>query len=136
MALGPLDKLLSLDARGAFGFSGGFGKIRFGYTKLGYYTKYAGIYSKQHNKKPFAISLKQFYRPSNPKTVKQMNWRYTLAYFWEVWYTLTPTEKESWRLKGMKKKMTGANAFMSQQLKNPTGGFGKILFSYNRFGFR
>jgi len=136
MPVNNIDKLLSIDARGAFGFSGGFGKIRFGFNRFGFYTKYAGIYSKQNNKAPFAISLKQHYRPTNPQTIHQQNWRFTLAYAWFLWSNVSAIDKEKWRLKGLDKYMSGSNAFTSNFLKNPTGGFGKILFSFNRFGFR
>lgn len=134
MHTGSMGKLLSLDARGSFGRSGGFGRIAFGFTYLGYYEWYAGIYQKKYYfGKPY-ISRMKFYRPTNPRTLKQQNWRAVCANGWTYWNSLTIEQKENYRIEGIKKRMSGANCFMSFWLKNPSRGFGNILFGYTGFG--
>ena len=134
MRTGNMGKLLSLDSRGKFGYSGGFGRIAFGYTRLGFYNWYCGIYQKKYfYGKPF-ISRSKFYRPTNPRTIKQQNWRAVCAYAWVLWALVDPAIKEKYKLRGAMNHMTGPNAFMSEWLKTPTHGFGNILFGYNAFG--
>ncbi len=135
MRTGNMGKLLSLDARGKFGYSGAFGRLAFGYNRFGFYSWWCGIYQKKYYfGKPY-ISRMKFYRPTNPRTLKQQNWRMVASYMWVLWASFDDETKEQWKIRGNQNGYTGANAFMSQWLKNPTGGFGKILFSWNAFGF-
>ena len=71
-----LDKGMSFDARGKFGFSGGFGKLKFGYNKFGFYSKFAGIYSRKKTNKGWQLSRMVHYRPKNPNTFYQYIQRY------------------------------------------------------------
>lgn len=130
-----LEKLNSLDARGKFGFSGGFGRITFGYFRFGFYSKFSGIYSKKYYYGEPYISRMKFYRPTNPQTIKQQNWRAICAYAWVLWADVDSDQREQYRLQADKLGITGPNLFMSKWLKNRHGGFGNILFSYNYFGF-
>lgn len=135
MRTGNMGKLLSLDARGSFGRSGAFGRIAFGHTWLGYYSWYAGIYQKKYYYgKPY-ISRMKFYRPSNPRTVSQQNWRAVCAYGWVMWRLLSDSEKQEWQKIGDRKRISAANAFMSWWLKTPTSGLGYTYFGYNTFGY-
>jgi hypothetical protein len=134
MIVKGLDKALSVDARGKFGKSGGFGAIRFSYNIFGFHTKYAGIYSRKLTKTGWGISLEKFYNSENPRTIKQQNWRSIFKFLRGLWYELDAEQKKNWRLLGARKRMTGFNALMSDQLKNPRGGFGNVLFSWNAFG--
>lgn len=128
-------KLLSIDARGKFGRSGGFGRIAFGYNFFGFYSWYAGIYQKRYFYGEPYLSKSKFYRPTNPKTLVQMNWRYTYSWGIYLWQNLDLKTKKSYNKRALKKKMSGYNLFISEWLKYPTCGFGKIIFSHNAFGF-
>lgn len=135
MRTGNLGKLLSIDARGSFGRSGAFGRIAFGFTWLGYYSWYAGIYQKKYYYgKPY-ISRQKFYRPTNPRTDKQQSWRAVCAYGWVLWNSLTDEQKKEYYEKAKVRRISGPNLFMSLWLKNPTWGFGMALFGYNANGF-
>lgn len=131
-----INKLHSLSARGKFGRSGGFGLIRFGYNYFGFYSPHSGIYQRRKLKKSNGYVKTTFYRPTNPQTVKQQNWRAVCAYGWVRWSVLSTDQKKQYRLLGRKYKMSGPNLFFRNWLKSPTHGFGKIIFSYNRFGLQ
>lgn len=134
MLVKGLDKLLSLDTRGTFARSGGFGKLQFSYNYFGFNTKWAGIYSGKKTKKGRGLSKMKFYRPSNPQTITQQNWRSVCAYAWVLWADFSDETKEQYKIKGKKLKMGGANYFMRTWLTYPTRGFGRIIFGYTRFG--
>jgi hypothetical protein len=130
MRTGAMGKLLSLDARGKFGWSGGFGRLAFGYTRLGFYSWWAGIYSKKYYYgKPY-ISRMKFYRPTNPRTILQQNWRAVHAYATYLWRSFDPETQEPYEMKGKRAKMTGYNFFLSYFLKNRPHGFGAIYFGW------
>jgi hypothetical protein len=134
MRTGTMGKLLSLDARGKFGYSGGFGRIAFGYTRLGFYNWYCGIYQKRYYYgKPY-ISKSKFYSSTGGNTLKQINNRAVLAYMWVLWAFVDQKIKEKYKINGAKIGITGANFFMSEWLKTPTSGFGSMLLGYNGFG--
>lgn len=118
MRTGNLGKLYSLDARGKFGYSGGFGRIAFGYTRLGFYNWFCGIYQKKYfYGKPF-ISRSKFYRPTNPQTELQQAWRGVVASGWDEWNTFTAEKKEEYKKIGDSRRITGPNAFMSEWLNS------------------
>ena len=129
-------KMYSLDARGKFGRGGGFGRISFGYNYFGFYSIFSGIYQKKYYYGEPYISKSKFYRPTNPQTLKQQNWRYVNAYGVYLWQNFDSETKIFWNENGRIKKMSGYNAWLSYWLKNPTFGFGLILFGRNIFGYR
>ena len=111
-----IDKAISMNARGRFGYGGGFGRIAFGYNRFGFYSKYSGIYSKKfYFGKPY-ISKMKFYRPTNPQTVPQQAWRAVFTDGFNAWQALTTEQKNVWRLRAKFKRMTGFNLFMSEYL--------------------
>lgn len=130
-----LEKALSLNLRGKLGRAGGFGRVTFGYNSFGFYSPYFGIFQKHYYYGRGYTSRMRFYRPTNPQTVPQQNWRATAAYAWVLWAALTDDQKYDWRQRAQALGITGANLFMSHWLKNPPAGFGSISFGYNRFGF-
>lgn len=130
MRTGGMGKLLSLDARGKFGYPGGFGRIAFGYTRFGFYSWYAGIYSKKYFfGKPY-ISRMKFYRPTNPQTIKQQNWRSVHSYATYLWQNFDSDVKAPYEFKARIKRMTGYNFFLSYFLSYPPHSFGAIYFGF------
>ncbi len=116
MRTGGMGKLLSLDARGKFGWSGGFGRIALGQTRLGFYNWYAGIYSKKYYYgKPY-ISRMKFYRPTNNRTEGQQAWRGVFASGMAAWSALDDETKEQYKIKAKKLKMIGYNLYMREYL--------------------
>ena len=129
-----MQKGYSFDARGKFGYSGAFGRIAFGYNRFGFYHFLAGIYSKKYYYgKPY-ISKMKFYRPTNPRTTAQQNWRAICAYFVTIWQAFDISIKNNFKKRAPDKRMSGYNLFLSEALRRPPAGFGNILFSYNNFG--
>ena len=117
MHAGSMGKILSMDARGRFGFSGGFGRLSFGDNRFGYYSWYAGIYQKKYYfGKPY-ISRQKFYRPRNPQTELQQAWRAVVTSGWDAYNELTTNEKNEYKRLAKNRHMSGANFFMSEWLK-------------------
>lgn len=116
MRTGTMGKLNSLDSRGKFGFSGGFGRIAFGYTRLGFYNWFCGIYQKKYYYGKAFISRSKFYRPKNPQTETQQAWRSNVTSGWIAYKALSESEKLFWRNIGTKKNISAPNAFMSAWL--------------------
>lgn len=110
-------KLYSLDSRGKFGRGGGFGRVTFSYNFFGFYSIFSGIYSKKYYFGEPYISKMKFYRPTNPRTERQQNWRAIFATGKTLWDSLSAEEKEYYRKRGRNEKMTGYNFFMSNYLK-------------------
>jgi len=106
-----------LDMRGTLGRGGGFGRVTFGYNWFGFYSKYFGIYSRKYYYGEAYISKMKFYRPTNPQTIVQQAWRSVFADGKSAWGVLNAQTKEIYRKKGMKLKMTGMNAYLSEYLK-------------------
>lgn len=135
MRIGGFYKIMSVHVRGKFGRGGGFGRISLGYNFFGFYSIYSGIWQKKyHYGKPYQSKMR-FYRPTNPRTVKQQNWRAVCAYGWVLYNSLTLEEKSVYAQKSKELAMSGGNLFMSDWLKSPTSGFGRIFCGYNRFGY-
>lgn len=116
MKTGGMGKLLSMDARGKLGWSGGFGRIRFGYNKFGYYNWYAGIYSKKHQWGKTYISRMKFYRPTNPNSVGQQARRTAFANGMSAWASLSTDQKNIYKRRAKPYKMNGSNLFMKEYL--------------------
>ncbi len=134
MHISPSDKMAGFDIRGSFGYSGAFGRIAFGFNRFGFYDWRAGIYQRKYYfGKPY-ISKMKFYRPTNPRTVAQQNWRAICAYAWVLWALLNDAARNRLRSRAAKINMSGSNLFMREWLRTPSCGFGKTIFSYNAFG--
>lgn len=117
MHTGAMGKLLSLDARGRFGFSGGFGRLSFGYNRFAYYSWYAGIYQKKYLwGKPY-ISRSKFYRPKNNQMEKQQAWRQIFKDGKSAYDELTTEVKNQMRKDAERYHMTGYNMFMRTWLR-------------------
>jgi hypothetical protein len=118
MRTGNMGKLLSLDARGQFGYSGGLGRIALGYNRLGFYSWWCGIYQKKYfYGKPF-ISRMKFYRPTNPRTVPQQAWRAVMAQAVSSWQSLDNTTKLRYNKRSNGRHMTGFNLYIKDYLES------------------
>jgi len=113
-----MGKLLSLDARGRFGYSGAFGRIAFGYTRLGFYNWYCGTYQKKYYFGKPHISRQRITWGSNPQTERQQLWRGVHASGVTEWQTFDIETKEQWRLRARNRRITAFNMFMSEWLKS------------------
>lgn len=114
-----LSKLASVDVRGEFGFSCGFGKGKWNLGRWGFYSPYAGIFSGKVTKKGRGLSQMIFYRPSNPQTPIQQAWRAKFTAGKAAWDALTPDEKLALSKEAQGRGMTGYNLFQSRWLRTP-----------------
>lgn len=130
MIVKGLDKMLSLDVRGKIGWTGGFGRISFGYNRFGFHSEYFGIYSKKLTLKGKQLSRMKYYRPTNSQMLAQQNWRAVHAYATSIWQSFDPETKEPYKIKAKRLKMEGYNLFLKNFLSNKPHGFGDIKYGY------
>jgi len=116
MRAGTMGKLYSMDGRGKFGFSGGFGRTAFGYNRFGFYHWLCGIYQKQYYYGVPHISRKRFGWGSNPQTIRQQSWRDVVASGVLAWRALSASQKLKWNKLANGRRMSGYNAFLSDYL--------------------
>lgn len=124
----------SFDARGKFGYAGGFGRISFGYNRFGFYHWLCGIYQKKYFYGKPHISRMRFYRPTNPQSLTQQNWRAVCAYGVVLWQGYSDPQKLFYNRLAKNLRMSGYNVHLTRWLGRPNFGFGKTTFSYNGFG--
>lgn len=91
-----------------------------GWTWLGHFNKYAGIYQKRHNylENKIVGVKERFYRPTNPQSVPQQAWRQKFADGMDEWASLTPAEKEWYNQRGNLLGMHGVNLFLREYLSS------------------
>lgn len=127
--LDTLHSMLALQARGKTGSSGGFGFIRFGYSRFGATNHAGGILQKrvtgynQYGRNPnrprraYYVRMRP-YRPTNPQTPAQQANRAKMADAVSAWNSLTPVEKSGYNKRGKRANKIGRNLFISWYLKN------------------
>ena len=113
-----IDKLMSMQARGSFGYSCGYGLIKRGLNRFGLYTQYAGIYSLKKTKKGKEVSRMVFYRPTNPRTTKQQNHRNKFEIDVNVWHGLLPYQKIQYNNLAKSRRISGYNLFISEYINS------------------
>jgi hypothetical protein len=111
------DKLMSLDVRGKFGYSSGFGNINYGYSKFGFLSSVSGIYQRKKTLKGYKTSLMKFYGPTNPRTITQQSWRTVFSNAMSAYQGLTSQEKVLLSKEARKYRMTGHNLFIRRYLQ-------------------
>ena len=77
-----------------------------------------GIYQRRHNKGKVIYSKLKFYRPNNPKTVPQQNWRAVFTGGMLAWKNLTNEQKAEYNERAKKISLHGVNLFMREYLKS------------------
>jgi hypothetical protein len=125
----PFDHFLSLDARKRYGRPNGYGNINYGLLRYGEYNPKSGIYQKRvkrldfwtktYQPKGYTYTCKmRFYKPTNPRTIPQQNWRSKFAFAVANWQALTPKQKKMYNKRAIGKNLSGYNLFISEQLKS------------------
>lgn len=109
---------LGMDIRRKFGRGGGFGRVAFGYNYFGFYSKYSGIYQKHYYYGEAYISKMKFYRPTNPQTVDQQNWRAVMADAVLAWQSLDLDAKKIFNKRAVQYKISGYNLFLRDYLNS------------------
>ncbi len=111
-------KLLSADVHGHYGRSNGYGRIRHGNAAYGLLDVMCGIYIKHRTAKGWGTSLAKFYRPTNPQTIPQQNWRGVFSDAVAQWHLLTPTQKGVYTREGRGAGLNGFQRFTSLYLRS------------------
>ncbi len=113
----PVENLLSIDARGQFGYTAGCGFARCSNARCGSSKLYGGIYSRKKLVGGWGISRMRVYRPSNPQTVTQQTWRGIFSEGVLLWQSLTQEQKDVYLNQAHRSHMTTFNVFMSEYLR-------------------
>lgn len=117
MIVEGIEKLYSLSVRGSFGYSNGFGRIRYGKSLYGLFLDACGIYSRKKTLTGFKTSRMSFYAPSNPQTTGQQAWRAVFAAGKVAYDALTTPQKVLLSKEARDYRMTGYNLFMRRYLQ-------------------
>lgn len=128
------DRLLSMQAWGKVGFSGGYGRARHGVARYGYYLKYAGIYSRRKTLRGQGIVQMDFMRPENPRTALQMMWRQYFGTAWYFYSLLTTQEKEAYLYSSRKARRSIPQLFLREWLRARSYGFGRSCYGHYSHG--
>lgn len=118
MIVHGIEKAVSLGVRGKLGFSSAAGFARCGYSRAGASKDFGGIYQRRLTLKGKQISRTRYYRPTNPRTETQQNWRAKMAEMWGVYNALTTDEKKALSKEARRYKLTGPQLFASRYLKS------------------
>lgn len=113
-----MEKLMSLDVRGQFGFSAGCGIARCGWTKCGSSKDFGGIYQRKKTLKGWRTSRMKYYRPSNPQTTPQQAWRAVFAAGVSGYQSLTADEKNALNKEARKYRQSGLTLFLRRYLQS------------------
>lgn len=118
MLVSGMEQLMSLRARGQFGFTAGLGMARCGRTRCAASKRFGGIYSVKKTLRGKEVSRMRYYRPTNPRTVAQQSWRSVFASGKSAYDALDAGEKVLLSKEARKYGMTGYNLFMSRWLQS------------------
>ncbi len=114
------ERLLSFDVRGKFALPNKFGEIRFGWSKFGDSTIWAGQFQKRMTLNGPAISRSRHMWPRNPQTTPQQTWRGTFADGVAEWQSLTAGDKSVYNERAFSLRLSGFNLFMREYLNSQT----------------
>jgi len=117
MRVEPIDAIASMRLAGRFGFSGGYGLVRHGKGRFGFYHVYAGIYQMQTSLQGKFLSKVAFYTPTNPRTTAQQAQRAKYAAAVGAYRALTDLQKASYNKAGNARGMRGYVYFMQIYLR-------------------
>lgn len=107
----------------------GYGFARRGDSKYGDKRRHGGVYqrrlagfkrsagddSRDHY---YTYAKMRYYRPTNPRTVKQQINRNKFSEASAAWSLLTPVEKSVYNERGKKRSRVGRNIFISEYMKS------------------
>lgn len=113
-------QIMALDMRGSLGVSVNVGRLRMGFNYLGFDSQFCGIYSAKKTLKGKQLSRMVHYRPSNPRTTAQQDWRAIFAAGWVEYNTLTDEEKLLLSKKARKLRLGGPQLFLRRWLQAHT----------------
>jgi hypothetical protein len=114
--LGPLESLLSFQARQKVGIPNQYGRIIYGVSRYGEKNDYAGIYQTRPRPKGRMMVRMVHYVPTNPQTIPQQTNRQKYADSVAAWQALSSSEKQFYRVKSSGRRMSGYNLFQHEYL--------------------
>lgn len=112
-----LDKIISFDVRGEFGYSGGYGLARYSLGRWGFFEPFAGCYSRKKTLKGWGTSRMAFYRPTNPQTPAQQAWRAKFALAISGYQSLTADQKKALNKEARKYRLSGLTLSVRRYLQ-------------------
>lgn len=118
MRVEPKDQLFNLKMTGRFGYSGGYGLMRNGRKRNGFYSQYSGIYFTQTTPYQRYQAVKPFYTPTNPRTTAQQAQRAKFGAAIGAYRALTDIQKASYSKRGIRYQLSGYVFFMQTYLRS------------------
>jgi len=112
----PIDALVSLKTTGKFGYSGGFGMLRNGKARYGFYHKWCGIYHIQTSSTGKFQAIVNFYTPTNPRTPAQQAQRARYGAAIGAYRALTDAQKKYYAKAGSTRGLRGYEYFVKKYI--------------------
>lgn len=114
MILSAAERFQTFDIRKKLGFSGGYGRLRYGIARFGYYKLQAGIWQMRQTLQGKIPVNMRFYRPTNPQTMTQEANRAKFSAAMSAWQSLTDSEKEAYNVRAKKRGWFGRNLYIRE----------------------
>lgn len=111
-----MSKLRSFDVRGAIGNYAAWKRGELTWEECEARNALAGIYQLKGAPGRRVLSKSKFYRPSNPRTPPQQNWRAIFRAGVLLWQGLTPDARTPYNEEARRLRMSGFNLFMREWL--------------------
>lgn len=113
-------EIMALDLRGKIGVSVNVGRLRMGFNYCGFDAPVCGVYSVKKTLKGKQLSKMVHYRPSNPRTTTQQNWRAIFAEGWVEYRLLTDEQKLLLSRQARKLRLSGPQLYFRRWLQAHT----------------
>jgi hypothetical protein len=124
----------SIELRGTLGVPNGLGFFRVGFSYVGEYNEWAGVY--QRRPRPngqIIVKMKHYYPidvPSTPKTV----WRTFYGNVIKYWHELNDAQKNKLKNDGVKFARSGINRLCTEYTREKPFEMGSNILGYSALG--
>ncbi len=127
-------KLMSLEARGNFGYPWGAGEYRLGFNALGEENEYTGTYQRQYGRYGAFFKQKRYYpeyvRPTAPVVASQVYF----ATVGHIWSALSSEERLYFKNLKKSRPMTGFNLYTKFYIDQTPSDVGNTVLGANELG--
>lgn len=118
MKVGSFEQPFASQTKKSLGIPNRLGEHILGWSRLGFRNIFAGIYQVRHKpvRKGQFVVRERFYRPANPQTPAQQDWRDNFRAGMIAWSILTEGQKYEYNQRAEKIGLYGVNIFLREWL--------------------
>jgi hypothetical protein len=115
------DRFRAMNIHGQAGFTAAAGFARCGHSRCGASATFGGVYTRVRTLHGWDTARRRYYRPTNPQTIPQQNWRGIFRAGVAAYHALSDAERMVYFKKSRKRGMTGYNLFLANWLQSRRG---------------